>query len=70
MKSFSSHKWAAVIILVSMGFSFSNGLLVADAPTIFLAGLTIAGFFACSLLLSGSRPRRQAVPVARGHWRN
>jgi hypothetical protein len=64
-----THVWAAVILLVSSGFSPANGSLVADPRTIFLVGLTVAGMFACEYSLRG-RCRRPALPVVGGHSRN
>ena len=69
MKSFGIHEWAGVILLASICFSPANGSLVADPPTIFLAGLTLAGVLACEYRLRDRR-RRLAPPVVGRHWRN
>jgi len=68
MKSSGIHLWAAVILLVSNGFSPIHGS-AANLPTIFLAGLTVAGMGACEYLLRSRRPAPVMVVVA-GHSRN
>ena len=72
MEAFGLHEWAGVILLISSGFSSANGSLVPDPPTLFFAGLTVAGLFICEQLLFARRQRRRqpAPVVVRGHWRN
>jgi hypothetical protein len=51
--------WCVVVIfVVSSGFSFVDGSLVADPPTIFLAGLIAAGMLVCEYSMRGRRRRR------------
>jgi hypothetical protein len=71
MKSLGIHWWAGLVLLVSCGFSFADGLLVPDPPIILLAGMMGAGMLICEFSMQDHVRRHQPAPaLLTGHSRN
>jgi hypothetical protein len=63
--------WVGVIFLVSCGFSVVGGSLVADPPTVILAGMVGMGMLACEFSMPERRRRRRPpMPIVTGPSRN